>query len=137
MASFGWENIFLQAAEGFTPGTYMALTKVQAAAWSLADVVLVWAFLRIVDLLKRRRGKQGIKWRFYMLYGTAFLLIPVFFLDRPEVFIPADFVVTGLQYALLAYTIVADYRELSSLGAARPGGGPPAGDGRPGEGRDV
>ncbi|MBN1849361.1 MAG: hypothetical protein JW932_12325 [Deltaproteobacteria bacterium] len=109
------ENALLWLVQHFNTPRYMFHTKLQALVWSLADIVLVFAFLKIIDRMKRKEGRKGITVRFWFLYCTAGLKIIPFFFGTPEMFISLDFLICGLQYAILVYTIIVDRKTLMAL----------------------
>ena len=109
------ENALLWLVQNFDTSRYMFHTKLQAFVWSLADVVLIFAFLKIIDRIKRKESNKGITKRFWFLYFSAGLKIIPFFFRTPEIFISLDFFICGLQYAILVYTIIADRKVLMAL----------------------
>jgi hypothetical protein len=109
------ENFFLWLAHDFDTPRYMFHTKLQAIFWSVADLVLIFAFLKIVDELKKKKMKKGIHKRFWLLYFSAALKIVPFFYETPEMFISLDFFICSLQYAILVYTIIADRKIIMAL----------------------
>lgn len=110
-----FESAFLWLALNFQTARYMWHTRLQAFWWSVADVLLILAFLKIVDLLKRESGAGGIRYRYWWLWATAALKAAPFFFNTPDAFISLDFFICGLQYGILVYTIVVDYRLLLKL----------------------
>lgn len=109
------KNFFLWLAHDFDTPRYMFHTKVQAIFWSMADLVLIFAFLKIVHRLKKKKVEKGIRKRFWLLYFTAALKVVPFFYETPEMFISLDFFICSLQYAILVYTIIADRKTLMAL----------------------
>ena len=111
----GIENFLLWLAHDFDTPRYMFHTKVQAIFWSIADVVLIFAFLKIIDRTKKKLGDRGIHIRFWLLYFSALLKILPFFFKTPEIFVSLDFFICGLQYSILLYTVIADWKTLMRL----------------------
>ena len=109
------ENFLLWLAHDFDTPRYMFHMKVQAIFWSIADVVLIFAFLKIIDRLKKKTGDQGIYKRFWLLYFSALIKILPFFFQTPEIFVSLDFFICGLQYSILLYTVIADWKTLMKL----------------------
>jgi len=109
------ENALLWLVGNFDTPRYMFYTRLQASLWSLADVVLIFAFLKIIDRIKRKQGDKGITKRYWVLYLTAGLKIIPFFFRTPEIFVSLDFFICGLQYAILVYTIFFDWKVLMAL----------------------
>lgn len=109
------DNLFLWLVRNFGTDRYMWHTKIQAICWSVADVVLIFFFLKIVDQLKARHGEKPIRYRYGWLWATATLKVIPFFFNTPETFISLDFLICALQYAILLCTVIMDYKLLKRL----------------------
>ena len=111
----GIEDFLLWVAHDFDTPRYLFHTKLQAVFWSIADLVLIFAFLKIIDRLKKKTGDRGVYKRFWLLYFSALLKIFLFFLKKPTIFLSLDYMICGLQYAILLYTVIADWKTIMRL----------------------
>jgi hypothetical protein len=109
------EQIFLWISENFTAESYMFHSKIQVILWSAADIVLVLALLRIVDLGRRRDGLKRPLVRYVLLCLTA-LLTPLLLYSRtPREFFLLECIICGGQFLILLYTVVVERRRLLDL----------------------
>jgi hypothetical protein len=60
-------------------------------------------------------GGRRVYKRFWLLYFTALLKIFLFFFKNPNIFLSLDFCICGLQYAILLYTVIADWKTIMRL----------------------
>ena len=111
----GIEDFLLWLAHNFDTPRFMFHTKIQAIFWSVADVVLIFAFLKIIDRVKKEMGGPRVHVRFWLLYFSALLKIALFFFKNPNIFLSVDYIICGLQYAILLYTVIADWKTIMRL----------------------
>jgi hypothetical protein len=106
---------FVWMGTHFTVEAYLVSTKVQGIVWSAADILLVFAFLRIAGLLRRQEGAPPIRWRFLLLAGAA-LLTPLLVFARTsrQIFL-LESLVCGVQFLLLVATLVLEHARLMGL----------------------
>lgn len=99
----------------FTAGVYLNSTKVQGLMWSTADIVLVFIFLRIADVLRVREGVRRIRWRYVILAGTALLTPLLVFAATPRQILILESIVCGTQFLLLVVTLFTEKRRFLDL----------------------
>ncbi len=68
--------LMLWAAKNFTDLPQLWTTKLLMLAWSISDLVLIFALLRIAGLARARAGRRPIRGR-YAALGLTALLVPV------------------------------------------------------------
>lgn len=109
------DQIFLWISVNFTAEAYLFHTKIQGIVWSLADIILVLALLRIVDLGRRKAGLKGPWVRYAFLCLTA-LLTPLLLFSRTRgEFFLLECIICGGQFLILLYTVVVERKRLLEL----------------------
>ena len=99
---------FLWIADHFTPGAYLASTKVQGLVWSAADLLLVFAFLRIADVLRAIEGIPSIRWRYLFLAVTALLTPLLVFAQSSRGILLLESLICGVQFLILVATLILE-----------------------------
>lgn len=99
----------------FTPEAYLASTKVQGLLWSAADLVLVFAFLRIAGVLRSREGARPIRWRYLLLAGTALITPALAFAQTSRQILVLESLICGVQFLLLVATLFLERSRFSAL----------------------
>ncbi len=99
---------FLWIADHFTPGAYLVSTKVQGLVWSAADLVLVFAFLRIADTLRAGQGIPPIRRRYVLLAITALLTPLLVFARSPRGILLLESLICGVQFLILVATLILE-----------------------------
>ena len=102
------ETIFVWVAANFTTEVYMISTKIQGILWSIADIVLVFVFLKIADLVRVRTQKKKIRWRYFSLWFSAVLTPILIFTQTPKQVILLESVICGTQFSILIYTVIVE-----------------------------
>jgi hypothetical protein len=108
---------FLWIAARFTPEAYMVSTKVQGLVWSLADLLLVFVFLRIADTLREGQGAPPIRWRYALLAATALATPLLLFAASSRAILLLESLICGVQFLILVATLVLERARF--LGLAR------------------
>ncbi len=106
---------FFWIATHFTGDLYLTSTKTQALAWSGADLVLVFVFLKIASLLREREGLDPAPWRYGLLAATALATPLLIFAATPRQILWMESAVCGTQFLLLVFTLVRDRRRFLAL----------------------
>lgn len=99
------DKLFLWIAAFYRDGAYFAGSKIAGILCSLADIAMIWMFLKLADTL---RGQKSSVWRYRALIAFI-LLTPTLLL--PEIsthFFIVQFLVLGLPYLLLAHAVVTE-----------------------------
>ena len=99
---------FLWIADHFTPGAYLVSTKVQGLIWSAADLLLVFAFLRIADVLRAVEGTPSIRWRYLFLAVTALLTPLLVFARSSRGILLLESLICGVQFLILVATLILE-----------------------------
>ncbi|MFH1137226.1 MAG: hypothetical protein V1816_14235 [Pseudomonadota bacterium] len=106
----GLDALFYWLAVNFTGERYLFYTKVQGLLWSLADIILVFALLKLADAIRKAAGRKTIKIRYGLLLFSA-LLTPLLIPARsPEHIFFIESLVCGLQFLILASTLASESR---------------------------
>lgn len=103
-----FETILLWIGANFTTEVYMYYTKLQGILWSLADIVLVLALLKIADLIRARAQKKKIRFRYLFLLFSAILTPLLVFTQSPKQFFILESIICGTQFVILVYTVVGE-----------------------------
>jgi hypothetical protein len=102
------EGLFLWVGVNFTTDVYMFYTKFQGMLWSLADIILVLAFLRIADLIRLRRHESKMRFRYLLLWFSA-LITPLLLLTQtPRQILILESIICGTQFSILVYTVISE-----------------------------
>ena len=102
------DEVFLAIGSDFTAEAYMFSTKCQGVLWSLADVVLVVAALRIADLARAHVHKRKILFRYLLLWISAALVPFLLFTETKEQFFVLESFICGMQFVILVYTALLE-----------------------------
>ena len=108
-------HLFMWVGRHFTTETYMVLTKAQGMVWSMADIALVYAFLKISDFIRSLVGQKNIRYRYYLLYFTAVLTPLILATENPRQLYLLEALVCGIQFAVLVLTLVIERKGLKGL----------------------
>jgi hypothetical protein len=94
------------AAGNFTFNLYMLTTKIQGILWSIADIALVYYFLKIAAVASDDRQSAKMRIRFSFLWLSA-ILTPFLLITHTRLqYLILDAVICGFQYLILLYTLV-------------------------------
>ncbi len=105
------EELFLRIAKSFTTEWYMISTKIQGIIWTLADMVIVIVILKTVRLLCYPGGEK-LKLRWFLL-GVSIILTPfLVFTQTSREFLRLDVIIVGIQFYILAYTIIFEGKSM-------------------------
>lgn len=108
---------FLWIASHFTPEVYLVSTKVQGLFWSVADLLLVFVFLRIADVLRAVEGNPSLRWRYAFLAVTGLLTPLLLFAQSSRGILLLESLICGVQFLILVATLVLERARF--LGLAR------------------
>lgn len=92
----------------FTAEAYLTSTKIQGIIWSIADIVLLFAFLRIAGVLRDREGAAPVRWRYIILAGTALITPLLLFAGTSRQIIVLESIICGTQFLLIIVTILLE-----------------------------
>jgi hypothetical protein len=109
------EQIFLWISGNFTTEAYLFHSKIQGIVWSSADIILVLAMLRIVNLGRRRAGLKAPLARYVLLCLTAVLTPLLLFSRTPKEFFLLECIICGGQFLILLYTVIFERKRLLDL----------------------
>jgi hypothetical protein len=109
------EQFLLWISLNFTDEAYLFHSKIQVILWSAADIILVLAMLRIVNLSRRRVGLKGPLVRYVLLGLTAALTPLLLFARTPGEFFRLECIICGGQFLILLYTVVFERKRLLAL----------------------
>lgn len=92
----------------FSPEAYLAWTRVQCTAWTLADLVLVFYLLRLANLARKLLGRAPHRASFALLAATVPLAaVAPFAQSGGRVFV-LEVLITVPHFALIVYVLLAD-----------------------------
>ena len=102
-------ELFYALASGFTEQVYLSFTKAQGILWSLADITLVFAFLKIAGLAREKRDEKKIRFR-YLFLGISACLTPLLLVcTTSRGFFLLECIICGTQFAILLYSLIAEW----------------------------
>lgn len=92
------------------PSLFLELQRYIGVLWSISDVLLVYFTLKFVNVIRVKNGLREYKKLFYLLF-FSFLLTPLLlFVPNIQVFMFIEVFVISVQYLILVYVIVKDYK---------------------------
>ncbi len=110
-----FEKFLVWIAFNLTDSRFLLFTKIQGILWSIADIALVYFFLKIADSARIRYGELPIRKRYLLLWISAALTpLLVFATSLKQIFI-LESVVCGIQYAILIVTVIGERRRILKL----------------------
>jgi len=89
---------------------YLGITKIQGLLWSVADIVMILAFLLVVDILIRKQGSRVSCWRYILLFSTLLMTPFLLFTRSSKAFFLLESAIFGIQYLILLYTLIKNSR---------------------------
>lgn len=105
-------DLFHALASGFTEQVYLVLTRAQGILWSLADILIVFAFLKIADLARGKGKGKRILYR-YLFLGLSACLTPLLLLCRTSRdFFLLECIICGIQFSILLYSLIAEWKNI-------------------------
>lgn len=117
------ENLFLWIGSRFHQELYLMTSKIQAICWSIADIILVLAVLKIADLARRREGLRRLTPLYFVLWSTALLTPLLIFAWRPRQIFLLECVICGCQFLILLYVALTErHRVLGLFFSHKPSG---------------
>jgi len=101
---------FWEAAEAFTPESYLYWSRIQGSMWTAADFVICWYLLRLGNLARTICGKRLHRISFGILALTVpfALLIPV--APNATAFYRLELLVTIPHFLLILYVFLVDWK---------------------------
>ena len=106
------DSLLLWIGTYFTEETYMFYTKIQGMIWSLADFLLIFFILKIIDLVRANEGKGKIFFRYLFLWSSA-VLTPLLILPQTKNgFFLLESIICGIQFSILVYTVMVERKRV-------------------------
>lgn len=109
------KHLLLGISRTFDYHAYMRLTRIQAIFWSLADIIMILVFLRIVELLLRKKGGRLSVWRYFFLLISALMTPMLLKAGSSRSFLLTEAAIFTIQYLLLIYTLIRDGRSVLDI----------------------
>ena len=110
-----FEAIFMWIGAHFSIEAYMISTKIQGILWSMADIALILALLKIAGVVRMKTQRKKIRFRHLLLWFSA-ILTPLLILTRtPQQFLILESIICGTQFSILLYTVIVDRKETMEL----------------------
>ncbi len=106
------EALVQWAAENFTFDLYMLTTKIQGILWSIADIALIYYFLKIAALTCNDAQSAKMKIRFFSLWLSAALTPFLLFTHTKFQYFVLDAVICGFQYLILLVTLILSGKKM-------------------------
>ena len=120
------ENLFLWIGSNFDRSIYLSTSKIQAVCWSVADIALVLAVLKIADLARRRFALGRVMPLYLLLLGTAVITPLLVLAQTPWQFFVLECVICGCQFLILLYVALTERNRVLELFLShKPSGTPP------------
>ena len=94
----------------FTPEQYLRWTRIECAAWTLADFVLVFYLLRMANLARRVTRAHPRRLSFAILWATALPAVCIPFAPTGARIFGLELAVTVPHFYLILDVLVRDAR---------------------------
>jgi hypothetical protein len=104
------ESLFLKIGETFTIDHYLLYTKIQAVAWSCADILILFMLLKIASLVRQKSHRSTIRFRYFILWATAVFTPALILGDTARQIFLLESLICGVQFAVLLYTVITERR---------------------------
>jgi len=114
------DQLFVWILRHYSFGVSLGTAKAGGVAIGLIDVLLVFAFLKIAELIRARRGARRIVVRYLLLAGTLVLIPLLLMADHHGLFWMLDAVITSGHLAIIGYTLVTEGRAIMAFLAELP-----------------
>jgi hypothetical protein len=105
------DKLFLEIGKGFTIETYLMTTKVQGILWSISDVIIIYAILRIISIIRNKNHKKRIFYRYILLWLSVILVPFLVLTGTSKSFFILESVIFGLQFTVLIYSLFVDTKD--------------------------
>ena len=106
------DAIFLWIGSNFKMEIYLVVTKIQGILWSIADIVLIFFFLKITDFIRSKTQKEGQVWGYMLLWLSALLTPFLLITKTSRQFFLLESIICGIQYSLLLYTLIVERKRM-------------------------
>jgi len=107
-----FDVMFLWLAGHFTATTHLYFTKLQGIIWSLADIVLVFFLLKMVNVARAHVKKKRVTIRFLFLWLSAAITPLLIFAGTSGEFFILESIICGIQFVILAVTVITERKVL-------------------------
>lgn len=101
-------SILIYINQNFDYQIYLIFTKIQGFLWSIADIILIFYILRIIQLSKKTLNKKPPLIRYGLIILSTLLVPLLFYTKTSREFLHLESVICGIQFIILIYTTVKD-----------------------------
>ena len=98
----------------FSPEQYVFWTRIQCSAWTLADLVLVLALLRLSDVARKLEAQERHIAAHVMFWLTVPLAVAIPFARNGGLIFVIELGVTVPHFAIILYILAADARTFAA-----------------------
>jgi len=109
------ESWFFEIASRFDAGTYLLWTRFQVLGWSVADLVILFAVLKVSDLARARECRRKIRFRYLLLLLSAALIPFAVLAEGSDQVFLWEAAVFGLQFAVLLFSVLVERKAVLAL----------------------
>ncbi len=102
------EKVLIYINQNFSYEIYILSTKIQGLIWTIADIILVFCVLKIINIARSSLNKEPTIFR-YALLIISIALVPLLILTRSsDEFFRVESFLCGIQFLILIYTVLYD-----------------------------
>ena len=85
---------------------FFELAKIEGMLWSIADVLLIFSVLRLVDVVRKFSHVKTYKKLYYLLFFSFALTPLLLFVSNLFYFLTIEIIVLDIQYIIVIYVIM-------------------------------
>ncbi len=109
------EEIFKYLLTNVTSKNFTPIMVWQGIFWSIADIVIVYCILTIINFFKKNKGTRKVFIR-YILLWFSIILTPGLLIVKPGTqYFYMEALICGTQYSIIIYSIFEIRKEFLSL----------------------
>ncbi|HLC75115.1 MAG TPA: hypothetical protein VJH88_04645 [Candidatus Nanoarchaeia archaeon] len=85
---------------------FFELAKIEGMLWSIADVLLIFSVLKLVNVIRKCTAVQPYKKLYYLLFFSFALTPLLLFVSNLFYFLTIEIIVLDIQYIIVIYVIM-------------------------------
>lgn len=94
------------------PELFFQLAKIEGILWSVFDFLMVFFFLKFINIIRLKNNLKPYKKAFYFLYFSFIITPLLLFTTDLFYFFLIEIIVLNIQYFILIYAILNNYKLL-------------------------
>lgn len=100
-------DLILYAGSCFSAGQYLYWTRIQCMAWTVADIALILALLRLANLCRAITGARKHIFSYIVLFMSAMLAPLVLWAPNGSVIFALELLITVPHFLIILYVLAS------------------------------